>query len=72
MDGGRVRQVKVLCDGKPVLYGEVVERWQSDGVFRAFFFGILADAPYGMGSRESSRAIKNIPSANWWALPKIA
>ena len=47
MDGGRVRQVRVLCDGKPASYGEVVEGWQSDSVFRAFFIGILADAPYG-------------------------
>ena len=47
MDGGRVRQVRTLCDGKPVSYGEIVERWQSDGVFREFFSGVLADAPYG-------------------------
>ncbi len=47
MDGGRVRQVRTLCDGKQVSYGEVVERWQSDSVFRAFFIGVLADTPYG-------------------------
>ena len=47
MDGGRVRQVRILYDGKPVSYAEIVERWRSDGVFRAFFIGILADAPYG-------------------------
>lgn len=47
LDGGRVRQVKVLFDGKSVSYAEIIERWQSDGVFRAFFIGILAHAPYG-------------------------
>ncbi len=47
MDGGRVRQVRTLCDGKSVSYGEVVEGWQSDSGFREFFIGILADAPYG-------------------------
>ncbi len=47
MDGGRVRQVRILYDGKPVSYTEIVERWRSDGVFRAFFIGILADVPYG-------------------------
>ncbi len=47
LGGGRVRQVRILCDGKPVSYAEIIERWQSDGVFRAFFIGILADAPYG-------------------------
>ena len=47
MDGGRVRQVRTLCDGKPVSYAEIIEWWQSDRVFRAFFIGILADTPYG-------------------------
>ncbi len=47
MDGGRVRQVRILCDGKPVSYAEIIERWQSDGVFRDFFVRLLADAPYG-------------------------
>ncbi len=30
MDGGRVRQVRTLCDGKPVSYGEIVERCRPD------------------------------------------
>ena len=47
MDGGRVRQVRILSGEKPVAYAEIVERWQSDSVFREFFIGILADAPYG-------------------------
>jgi hypothetical protein len=47
MDGGRVRQVRILSGDKMVSYAEIVERWRSDGAFRAFFIGILADAPYG-------------------------
>ncbi len=47
LDGGRVRQVRILCDGEPVSYAEIIERWQSNGVFGTFFIGILADAPYG-------------------------
>ena len=46
MDGGRVRQVRILSGEKPVSYAEIVERWRSDGDFRTFFIGILADAPY--------------------------
>lgn len=46
MDGGRVRQVRILSGEKPVSYVEIVKRWRSDRVFRAFFIGILADAPY--------------------------
>ncbi len=45
MDDERVRQVRILCDGEPVSYAEIVERWQSDSVFRAFFIGVLADTP---------------------------
>jgi hypothetical protein len=47
MDSGRVRQVRILSGEKPVSYAEIVERWRSDGVFRAFFIGILAEIPYG-------------------------
>ncbi len=54
LDGGRFRQVRILCDGKPVSYAEIVERWQSDGIFRELFIGILADAPYGAYLWETS------------------
>ncbi len=37
MDGGRVRQVRILSGEKPVAYAEIVERWQSDGIVRAKF-----------------------------------
>jgi len=56
-DGGRVRQVSVLCDDEPVSYAKAIERWQSDSAFRAFFSSVLADAPY---------------SAYLWETPPIA
>ena len=46
IDDGRVRQVRILSDEISVSYAEIVERWRSDDVFRAFFIGILADVPY--------------------------
>ncbi len=46
MESGRVRQVKILCDGGQVSYAEVMDRWQCDGDFRDFFVGLLAEAPY--------------------------
>ena len=46
MEGGRIRQVKILCDGGPVSYAEAIDRWQCDGDFRDFFIGLLAEAPY--------------------------
>jgi len=46
IDDGRVRRVRVLCHGKPASYAETIEGWQFDSAFRAFFIGVLADAPY--------------------------
>jgi hypothetical protein len=46
MDGGRVRRVRVLCDGKPVSYAGTIEGWRFDNAFRAFFTECLADVPY--------------------------
>lgn len=46
IDGGRVRRVSLLRDGKPAPFAEVIEFWQDDEVFRGFFIGILADAPF--------------------------
>ncbi len=46
IEGGRVRRVRVLCDGKPLSYAETLWCWQSDDAFRAFFIRTLADAPY--------------------------
>jgi len=38
--------VRILCDGKPCSYAETIEGWRFDSAFRAFFTGVLADAPY--------------------------
>ena len=46
LDGGRVLRAGIKRDGKPVSYAEVLELWQSDDSFRAFFNALLADAPY--------------------------
>lgn len=45
-NGKRVRRVRIVGDETPASYGEVIERWQSDEGFRAFFADILADAPF--------------------------
>jgi len=37
--------VKILRDGRTASYAEVLEHWQSDEAFRAFFIRILAQAP---------------------------
>ena len=46
IDSGRVRRVSLLRDGKPASFAEVIKCWQGDDVFRAFFIGILAEAPF--------------------------
>ncbi len=46
MESGRIHQARILCDGEPVSYAEIIDRWQCDGDFRDFFIGLLAEAPY--------------------------
>lgn len=46
LESGRVRQVRILCDGEPVSYAEALDRWQGDSDFSDFFIGLLAEAPY--------------------------
>jgi hypothetical protein len=46
MESGRIRQMTILCDGVPVSYAEIIERWQCDGDFRDFFIRLLAEDHY--------------------------
>jgi len=46
LDRGRLRRVRILCDGRPISYGEALEGWRSDETFRSFFNRTLADAPH--------------------------
>ncbi len=41
-----VRQITILCDGVPVSYAEIIDRWQCDSDFRDFFIGLLAATPF--------------------------
>jgi hypothetical protein len=43
---GQGLRVRILLDGSIVSFTEVVDRWQSDGLFRGFFNGLLVDAPF--------------------------
>lgn len=45
LDRGRQRLVRILHDGRVASYADVLERWQSDEVFRSFFIRTLAEAP---------------------------
>jgi len=45
-DHGRVRKVSIMRHGDALAYLEVLDRWQQDAVFRAFFISLLAAAPY--------------------------
>jgi hypothetical protein len=46
LDKGRVLQFRLLRDGGPLSWSDVVDRWQNDPSFRRFFISILADAPF--------------------------
>ena len=46
LDEGRVLRFRLLRDGEPLSWSNVVHRWQTDQPFRHFFTSVLADAPF--------------------------
>ncbi len=42
----KVLQYKILQDGKTMSFAEVIHHWKNTAIFRAFYNGILADAPF--------------------------
>ena len=42
---GHLRRMTILRDGHLAAFGDVLEGWQSDEAFRAFFIRLLAEAP---------------------------
>jgi hypothetical protein len=43
---GRAVKVAVDRDSSPVSYADVIQRWQDDAEFRAFFIALLTDSPF--------------------------
>ncbi len=46
LDDSRVLHFRLLRDGGPLSWSEVVDRWQNDPLFRCFFVSVLGDAPF--------------------------
>lgn len=46
LDHGRYLKCRVIRDGAPLSYIEVIDLWQRDAVFRAYYLTLLADAPF--------------------------
>ncbi len=46
LNEGRVLRFRLLRDGEPLSWSDVVHRWQNDHSFRSFFISVLADAPF--------------------------
>ena len=46
LSDGRVLRFRLLCDGEPLCWSDVINRWQDDQEFRRFFISVLADAPF--------------------------
>lgn len=44
--GGQVRRVVLLAEDRPFTYADIIQKWQSDNSFRAFFINLLADVPF--------------------------
>ena len=41
-----IHQIKILHGERPITFGQVLHKWQTDELFRTFFIGLLADAPF--------------------------
>ncbi len=46
MNKGRVLRFRLLGDGGPLSWSNVMDRWQHDQLFRCFFISVLVDAPF--------------------------
>ncbi len=46
LDDGRVLHFRLLRDGGPLSWSDVVDRWQNDQSFRRFFVSVLVEAPF--------------------------
>ena len=46
LDKGCVLRFRLLRDGAPLSWSDVVHRWQNDQSFRCFFISALRDAPF--------------------------
>lgn len=46
LSNGRVLHFRLLRDGEPQCWSDVVDRWQDDHSFRHFFISLLVDAPF--------------------------
>ena len=44
--GAGVLQFRLLHGDEPLLWSDVIHRWQNDDQFRSFFGSLLADAPF--------------------------
>ncbi len=46
LNGARIQRIRVRRDSVPLTYAQVLQGWAQDRLFRAFFTGLLADAPF--------------------------
>ena len=46
LEGGRVRKILIEGDGGRLRYADLLDLWQCDHEFRAFFIALLAAAPF--------------------------
>ncbi len=59
LNHGKVRQISIDSNGKPLRYADVVEGWRSNSSFREYFISLLADAPYEAYCWETPPVTKN-------------
>ncbi|HBB32509.1 MAG TPA: hypothetical protein DDZ80_07415 [Cyanobacteria bacterium UBA8803] len=46
LNANGIQKVSILSNASLILYSEVIQLWQHNEAFRAFFISLLADAPF--------------------------
>jgi hypothetical protein len=46
LQDGRIQQIYILDEERSFTYAQIVQKWQSDELFRSFFIDLLANAPF--------------------------
>ena len=46
LQDGRIHHIQILEEERPFSFAQIVQKWQSDELFRTFFINLLADAPF--------------------------
>lgn len=60
LQDGRIQKYQLLNEERPFTTQQILQKWQSDELFRSFFIKLLADAPFDAYFWDTSPLIKSV------------